>query len=109
MDAHRRSLSSIHPHQRPLAFISVSNFDPFLMSIAPSLLTDPKLPRSPAAGDLAPDFGRLNGSPAWFQARARAAWDEFQSLPLPGPKDEAWRYSSAKKLALETLRIAAQP
>lgn len=56
-----------------------------------------------------PQSNRLNGAPAWFQQRSDAAWDEFQSLPLPGNKDEHWRYSSAKKLALETFQIAADP
>ncbi len=64
---------------------------------------------APAFPNLMPDFARLNDSPAWFQTRAKAAWDEFQSLPMPGPKDEAWRYSSSKKLALEALNPAAEP
>ena len=36
--------------------------------------------------------------PAWFQERATAAWTSFESLPLPGVKDEHWRYSNAKRL-----------
>ncbi len=36
--------------------------------------------------------------PAWFTERATAAWDTFQSLPIPGVKDENWRYSNAKRL-----------
>ncbi len=56
-----------------------------------------------------PDFTRLNDAPAWFQNRAKAAWDEFQSMPMPGLKDEAWRYSSAKRLALDTLHSAPEP
>src|SRR4051812_18268368 len=63
----------------------------------------------PAYPNLMPDFDRLNDSPSWFQARAKAAWDESQSLPMPGPKDEAWRYSSSKKLALDALNPAAEP
>ncbi len=54
-----------------------------------------------------PDFAWNSGAPAWFQQRATAAWDEFQSLPVPGIRDEAWRYSNAKSFALETLRPAA--
>src|SRR5437867_2102599 len=55
---------------------------------------------------LMPQPNRLNGAPDWFQQRSAAAWDDFQSLPLPSLKDEAWRYSSAKKLGLETLQVA---
>lgn len=69
----------------------------------------PAPPASPAQPHLMPDLTRLKGAPAWFQNRARAAWDEFQSLPLPGIKDEAWRYSSAKRLALDALHCAAAP
>ena len=36
--------------------------------------------------------------PQWFADRAAAAWETFQSLPLPGTKDEHWRYSNAKRL-----------
>jgi Fe-S cluster assembly protein SufD len=56
-----------------------------------------------------PQPTRLNDAPAWFQQRSAAAWDEFQSLPLPGLKAEAWRYSSAKKLNLDSLHNAAEP
>ena len=57
---------------------------------------------------LAHDSYRLTAAPAWFQTRATAAWAEFQSLPLPGLKDEHWRYSNAKRAVLDTL-ITATP
>lgn len=51
----------------------------------------------------------LNSSaPSWFQARATQAWSDFQSLPLPGIKDEHWRYSNAKKIDLESLNSAVE-
>ena len=62
-----------------------------------------------SSASLVPQPNRIIDAPAWFQQRAAAAWDEFQSLPLPSIKDEAWRYSSAKKLSLETLHVAAEP
>lgn len=48
-------------------------------------------------------------APGWFHARSEAAWTEFQTLPLPGLKDENWRYSSAKKIELEDHSPAAAP
>jgi Fe-S cluster assembly protein SufD len=42
-------------------------------------------------------------TPAWFRARAETAWTEYQALPVPGIKDEHWRYSNAKRIALDTL------
>ena len=64
---------------------------------------------SSAQSHLVPDFTRLDDGPLWFQNRAKAAWDEFQSQPMPGLKHEAWRYSSAKRLALDALHTAAAP
>lgn len=63
----------------------------------------------PALLTLTPDFNRLNDTPVWFQERAKAAWEEFQNLPLPGNRDEHWRYANPKKLALESLRLAGEP
>ena len=57
---------------------------------------------------LTQDFARLTSAPSWFQTRANAAWSEFQSLPVPDIKDEHWRYSNAKRIALETL-VTAEP
>lgn len=48
-------------------------------------------------------------APGWFHARSEAAWTEFQSLPLPGLKDENWRYSSAKKIELAEHAPAKAP
>ena len=47
--------------------------------------------------------------PDWFRARSEAAWAEFQSLPLPGLKDENWRYSNAKKIELADHAPAKAP
>lgn len=46
-------------------------------------------------------------APGWFLARSEAAWAEFQKLPMPGIKDEAWRYSSSSKLELSVHSPAA--
>lgn len=50
-----------------------------------------------------------SSAPGWFLARAEAAWTEFQKIPLPGIKDEHWRYSSAKKIELADHKPAAAP
>ena len=52
---------------------------------------------------------RDSSTPDWFRARSDAAWTDFQSLPLPGLKDENWRYSNAKKIELETHSPAKTP
>jgi Fe-S cluster assembly protein SufD len=58
---------------------------------------------------LKPDPATLATTPQWFRSRAEAAWQSFESLPLPGIKDEAWRYSNAKTIPLESLQAAAKP
>jgi Fe-S cluster assembly protein SufD len=44
----------------------------------------------------------------WFSERTAAAWQEFQALPVPGIKDEHWRYSNAKRIELDTLINAVE-
>ena len=48
-------------------------------------------------------------APGWFLARSEAAWAEFQTLPMPGIKDENWRYSSSKKIELADHTPATAP
>ncbi len=42
--------------------------------------------------------------PEWFLASRRRGWEEFQALPMPGLKDEKWRFSNLKALDLEAFR-----
>ena len=42
--------------------------------------------------------------PDWFAESRRRGWEEFQSLPMPAPKDEMWRFSNVKALALDAFR-----
>lgn len=44
------------------------------------------------------------GWPEWFVASRKRGWEEFQSLPAPGAKDEAWRFSRMKALNLGGFR-----
>ncbi len=58
--------------------------------------------------ETAPEPGRIldgNGDrnvdlPIWFRDQQSAAWTEFQSLPMPAPKDQAWRFSNVQALDL---------
>jgi Fe-S cluster assembly protein SufD len=42
----------------------------------------------------------LAAAPAWWIARKREAFEAFSALPLPGRKDEAWRFSNVAGLAV---------
>jgi Fe-S cluster assembly protein SufD len=43
--------------------------------------------------------------PDWFQDRQRAAWKEFEALPKPTRKDQAWRFSNVGLLDLAPFKI----
>ena len=45
------------------------------------------------------------GVPAWFAQSQLAAWETFTNLPMPGRRDEAWRFADLKLLAFDAFRI----
>jgi Fe-S cluster assembly protein SufD len=51
----------------------------------------------------------LTAAPLWFRNRAQEAWAQYQELPVPGVRDEAWRYSNAKRVPIEAICNAALP
>jgi len=46
-------------------------------------------------------------APAWLSEARADAWSKFDSLPMPEPKDEPWRFASIRKMALEGFGVAA--
>src|SRR5689334_1341345 len=59
------------------------------------------------AGILVGIEGRTDDAlPAWFADQQRAAWTQFQSLPMPARTDQAWRFSSIGALDLSPYRRA---
>lgn len=60
---------------------------------------------SPVTGIPLMEVALVEGKwPEWFVASRRRGWEEFQSLPAPGAKDEKWRFSNVKALALDGFR-----
>src|SRR6266446_6132475 len=47
-----------------------------------------------------PDF------PAWFRDQQRTAWKEFEALPKPTRKDQAWRFSNVDLLDVTSCKFA---
>ena len=45
--------------------------------------------------------------PDWFHHDQQAAWDLFQSLPLPSRRDEPWRFANIKATDLSGFSAAA--
>jgi Fe-S cluster assembly protein SufD len=44
--------------------------------------------------------------PEWFRDQQRAAWQQFESLPKPTRKDQAWRFSNVGLLDLAPFKIS---
>ena len=43
--------------------------------------------------------------PDWFRDQQRAAWQQFESLPKPTRKDQAWRFSNVDLLDLSAVQL----
>lgn len=44
----------------------------------------------------------------WLAERKRAAWEQFQALPMPVRTDEQWRFSNLQKLSFRGFDLAAK-
>src|SRR5712691_12626196 len=44
--------------------------------------------------------------PDWFREQQRAAWEQFQALPSPTRKDQAWRFSNVNLLDLSPFKLS---
>src|SRR5438876_2827937 len=49
----------------------------------------------------------LRGFPDWFHDQQHAAWQQFEALPQPTRKDQAWRFSNVGLLDLAPFKISA--
>src|SRR2546421_5352362 len=49
----------------------------------------------------------LREFPDWFRDQQSAAWKEFEGLPTPTRKDQAWRFSNVALLDLAPFKISA--
>ncbi|MEX1110850.1 MAG: Fe-S cluster assembly protein SufD [Chthoniobacterales bacterium] len=60
---------------------------------------------APVSGVPLMDGALVEGQwPEWFAALRQRGWDDFQKLPAPAAKDEKWRFSNVKALALDGFR-----
>ncbi|MGI8826684.1 MAG: Fe-S cluster assembly protein SufD [Chloroflexota bacterium] len=48
-------------------------------------------------------LSRSRDEPAWLLERRLHGWNVFEALPMPGKKDEDWRYTDVSKLDLARL------
>ena len=62
------------------------------------------LTATPSIFEVHPDCE--DSAPVWLAEARNEAWERFTSLPMPGPKDEPWRFAGIRKMALEGFGAA---
>jgi Fe-S cluster assembly protein SufD len=59
------------------------------------------------SGSILSGASELREFPDWFRDQQREAWQQFESLPNPTRKDQAWRFSNVGLLDLAPFKISA--
>ena len=57
------------------------------------------------SGSILSGPAELGEFPDWFRDQQRAAWEQFESLPQPTRKDQAWRFANVGLLDLTPFRF----
>jgi Fe-S cluster assembly protein SufD len=65
-------------------------------------------PEVAVSGSILSGPAELREFPEWFRDQQRAAWKQFESLPQPTRKDQAWRFSNVGLLDLAPFKISAR-
>ena len=58
------------------------------------------------SGSILSGAAELRDLPEWFRDQQRAAWDQFESLPQPTRKNQAWRFSNVGLLDLAPFKTS---
>ena len=58
------------------------------------------------SGSILSGPAELRDLPEWFRDQQRAAWNQFESLPQPTRKDQAWRFSNVGLFDLAPFKIS---
>jgi Fe-S cluster assembly protein SufD len=61
----------------------------------------------PGARALLAGPAAVSAFPAWFREQQRKAWQQFEALPMPVRKNQAWRFSSVDRLDLSPYQRPA--
>lgn len=68
---------------------------------APSVTTEVCQPGLEAVDKLSD----LYNEPDWMRASRREAWRLYESMPLPDPREEAWRRTNVSQYPLDDMRV----
>ena len=58
------------------------------------------------SGSILSGPAELRDLPEWFRDQQSAAWDQFESLPQPTRKNQAWRFSNVGLLDLAPFKTS---
>src|SRR6201997_4775565 len=58
------------------------------------------------SGSILSGPAELRDLPEWFRDQQQAAWNQFESLPQPTRKDQAWRFSNVGLLDLASFELS---
>src|ERR1700758_2681906 len=58
------------------------------------------------SGSILSGPAELRDLPEWFRDQQRSAWDQFECLPQPTRKNQAWRFSNVGLLDLAPFKIS---
>jgi len=75
------------------------------MSAIPAVQT-PSVNGAFSSDAFASHLAALGDLPAWWLDLKRAAWDRFETLPLPARTDELWRFSTVTGIKLNGYTLA---
>src|SRR5947208_13046705 len=70
----------------------------------PLVITNHEVAKS---GSILSGAAELRDLPEWFRDQQRAAWDQFESLPQPTRKNQAWRFSNVGLLDLAPFKASS--
>jgi Fe-S cluster assembly protein SufD len=63
-------------------------------------------PEETQTGSILSGPAELRDLPEWFRDQQHAAWNQFESLPQPTRKNQAWRFSNVGLLDLAPFKIS---
>ncbi len=68
---------------------------------AARIAREPEITGVPGGLSSAPDARTAHGLPGWFQEARTLAWQDFASQAMPARTEQAWRFATVGKIALD--------
>ena len=59
------------------------------------------------SSEVVEELSKLKGEPSWLTEKRLEAWRTFEEMPMPGLRDEAWRYTDISDVRIEDFVLYA--